>query len=51
MLEYMAGLLRELRDDEMCNYDHHGYCQTHRLSKNPCIMQRVRDTIGDGEDE
>lgn len=31
------ALLRRLTDDDPCQLDHHGYCQTHRLSEQPCV--------------
>lgn len=35
-------LLAEFVDDEECVYDHHGYCQTHRLGEMPCENTRAR---------
>jgi hypothetical protein len=39
-------LLRELVKDladvsEPCDYDHHGYCQTHSLDERPCPHERA----------
>ena len=34
--KFLIELLRELTDNEVCSYDHHGYCQTHFLSEKPC---------------
>jgi hypothetical protein len=47
----LVRALEGLVDDEPCRYDHHGYCQTHRLN-NPCEMQVARAALkkaGGGE--
>ena len=42
LLNAAVRLLDEHVDDETCSYDHHGYCQTHRLGDKPCEMERTR---------
>jgi hypothetical protein len=44
------GLVIELIDDDDCLYDHHGYCQTHALYKNPCPYERAK-ALTEGENE
>ncbi|MBT0666997.1 hypothetical protein HT136_01275 [Novosphingobium profundi] len=39
--EELAEALEALLDDEPCQYDHHGYCQSHFIS-NPCEMATAR---------
>lgn len=34
--ERMLGLLDQLFDPGECDYDHHGYCQSHALDEKPC---------------
>ena len=44
--------LREFIDDEECDFDHHGYCQTHSsFEEGPCIMVRAREAIAKAEGE
>jgi hypothetical protein len=40
LIEELAELLDGLLDDSPCQYDHHGYCQSHRLHKSPCPHER-----------
>lgn len=35
------ALVAELVDDAECRYDHHGYCQSHRLDPKPCPHERA----------
>lgn len=45
------NLLRDLVDDEPCDYDHHDYCQSHRLYARPCFHAQAIELIAlvDGE--
>ena len=45
----LRKLLAELIDHEPCRYDHHGYCQAHGLSAQPCRMQRARAALATRE--
>ncbi len=36
----LRALVGELLDPDPCEYDHHGYCQTHGLSEQPCPHER-----------
>ena len=44
-IERLRGLLGEIVDDEDCQYDHHGYCQTHNLGERPCVFERARQEV------
>jgi hypothetical protein len=48
-----VDLLREMVDDDPCDYDHHDYCQTHHLSSRPCANARALALIAavDAPDE
>lgn len=38
----LVKLLRELvAGEDDCSYDHHGYCQSHRLDPKPCPVERA----------
>jgi len=37
----LEKLVEELRDDDPCYYDHHGYCQAHSLDPAPCPHERA----------
>jgi hypothetical protein len=39
------GILSEIVGDDACVYDHHGYCQTHKLDEAPCPYTRARDLL------
>lgn len=41
-LEVAVPLLEAYVDDEPCELDHHGYCQSHGLSEAPCINERTK---------
>lgn len=43
----LRGLLTGLVDDDPCQYDHHGLCQTHGLSEKPCVMERARAVLAE----
>ena len=38
------SLLEELTDEDECDYDHDGYCQTHYHDK-PCAHERAREML------
>lgn len=40
-VERLRGLLGELVDTGDCQYDHHGYCQAHKLDPRPCPNERA----------
>jgi len=40
----LLASLESFVDDEICQLDHHGYCQTHSLTK-PCRNQIAKDLI------
>ena len=50
-LSIAIGMLKELVDPDTCNYDHHGNCQAHGCSSNPCIMERVKQFLKDNEND
>ncbi len=37
----LRELLGELVDTSDCRYDHHGYCQAHKLDPRPCPNERA----------
>ena len=37
LLELLAAIV----DEDPCQYDHHGYCQSHGLFSKPCPHERV----------
>jgi len=41
----MVGALNDLVDDELCEFDHHGYCQTHGWAGSPCPHRRGREIL------
>lgn len=41
----LRALLAEFVDDDECYYDHHDYCQTHRLGSHPCEVERARQIL------
>ena len=44
--EGMYGILKDLRDLEECELDHHGYCQTHGwLQEGRCPQLRIKEII------
>lgn len=48
----IAQLLRQLAGDEDCDYDHHGYCQTHWGANGPdekCPHEQARHLVAGGE--
>lgn len=48
----ITQLIRQLAGDEECDYDHHGYCQTHWGANNPdekCPHERARHLTAGGE--
>ena len=47
-IKELEAALVGLVDAEECTYDHHGYCQTHRLNK-PCEMAIAREALEDGK--
>lgn len=49
LTEHQAMLLTLWRmiDDEPCEVDHNGHCQTHGLSLQPCTMAEARRLVGD----
>lgn len=34
-------IVRDIVDDDPCDYDHHDYCQTHGLHSRPCANERA----------
>ena len=46
----MYVALSQLVDDEPCEYDHHGYCQTHNLG-NPCEVALGRAALAKARGE
>jgi len=42
--ERYRELLERFIDDESCSFDHHGYCQTHGVTK-PCINQEAKEAL------
>lgn len=38
----LLDLIAELTDTDRCEYDHHGYCQTHGLHADPCPHGRAK---------
>ena len=41
-VQALVELLRELvAGEDACRYDHHGYCQSHRLDPKPCPVERA----------
>ena len=45
VLDTVVPLLEEFEDDDPCDLDHHGYCQTHSLSGPPCRNQVLKDFL------
>lgn len=43
--EDILKALENFVDNEVCQFDHHGYCQTHSLTQ-PYRVQTARDIIG-----
>jgi len=52
-VERLRGLLRELGDangcDSKCVYDDDGMCQAHWMHERPCLAERVKAALADGE--
>ena len=46
MIAELRGLLDEMTDSQSCNFDHHGYCQTHNLHERPCPHERAKKILG-----
>jgi hypothetical protein len=41
-----VDLLREMVDDEPCQYDHNDACQAHHLQLRPCPHERAKTLLG-----
>ena len=42
----LVDALKAFVDDEECSFDHHGYCQTHGVTK-PCINAEARAVLNE----
>ena len=47
MLEALEGIV----DYDLCEFDHHGYCQTHNSISTPCYMDNIRQIIAKAKGE
>lgn len=43
----LRGLVEELIDPDPCWFDHHGYCQAHKLHEKPCPHERAKDLLAE----
>jgi hypothetical protein len=46
----LLDLIRDLAHDDACEYDHHGYCQSHFLHERPCPHERAQAILQQRED-
>ena len=44
MLARVIGLLRDLVDEDPCDYDHNDFCQTHYYGR-PCAHERAKNLL------
>lgn len=49
-LDIAASHINELVDNDACQKDHHGYCQTHFLT-NPCVVDEARTWLANYVEE
>lgn len=42
LLAEATSIICDMTDDELCSYDHYGYCHTHSLHERPCPHERAK---------
>lgn len=45
-VEATTNLISDLDDPDPCEYDHHGYCQSHSLAERPCPHELAKELLG-----
>jgi hypothetical protein len=52
LLKEAIEIIKDFIDEEPCNYDHHGYCQSHNwLSDSECPHKRAKSFIAKEEEQ